>query len=218
MRISIKHWLRLRREPWRKIFYDAFKAFRRDKRQAAMFAFDGLGPESVVLDFGGFEGNWADRIHSQYGCFVHVFEPHPGFAHKLQERFRDNPKITVHDYALGTRDGVLELSDDGDATSALQSGDTVVEGRVVAVQSFFDADPDQQFALAKINIEGGEYDLLPALLDTGAIERIDCLQVQFHLYSEALIASRAQIVERIEATHAPDWSYPFVWEQWTRKR
>lgn len=43
------------------------------------------------------------------------------------------------------------------------------------------------------------------------------LQVQSHLYSQYLIDVRKDIVAKIEQTHNADWSYPFVWEQWTAK-
>ena len=56
MRISLKHWLRLRRLPWLKVFYDSFKRYRKEKREAIRQDFEGVDQNSVVLDFGGFEG------------------------------------------------------------------------------------------------------------------------------------------------------------------
>jgi len=217
MRISLKHWLRRKRSPWLKIFYDSFKRYKTDRREAIRQDFDGLGEKSVVLDFGGFEGNWAHDIHERYKCSVHVFEPHPRFAEELRNRFSGNDKIFIHEFALGSEEGVLKLSDDGDASSALRENKNAVEGRILPVSVFFNEHPDTDFSLAKINIEGGEYDLLPALLDTGFVNKIGILQVQFHLYSESLIAVRTGIVSRIEENFRSDWSYPFVWEQWTKK-
>lgn len=217
MRISPKHWLRRRRSPWLQIFYDSFKRYKVDRRETIRQDFDGLDANSVALDFGGFEGNWAHDIHQRYKCTVHVFEPHPRFAAELRARFAGNEKIIVHEFALGAKDGVLNLSDDGDASSALRENVNAVEGKVIPVTRFFADHQDTEFALAKINIEGGEYDLLPALMNAGLIEYIGILQVQFHLYSEDLIAVRQGIVDRIEKTHSSDWNYPFVWEQWTKK-
>lgn len=217
MRISLKHWLRRKRSPWLKIFYDSFKRYKRDKREAIRQDFIGLDAKATVLDFGGFEGDWAYDIHQRYNCAVHVFEPHPHFATELRKRFEGNAKIFIHEYALGKEDGVLNLSDEGNASSALRVDENAVEGKVVAVSTFFDAHADTDFGLVKINIEGGEYDLLPALIDAGFMPRIGILQVQFHLYSENLIDVRQNIVNKIEQTHSSDWSYPFVWEQWTQK-
>jgi FkbM family methyltransferase len=215
MRISLKHWLRQRREPWRKIFYDAFRQWKADKMEARRMEFSGLGANSVVLDIGGFEGNWANDIHARYAARLHVFEPHPAFATKIMQRFAGNPSITVHDFALGSQGGTLDLSDDGDASSSFRNAGRSVTGRVVPVSSFF-AEAGLPFVdLAKINIEGGEYDLLPALVDAGVINRIGTIQVQFHLFSEQDIARRQAIRTRLALTHKCDWSYDFVWEQWS---
>lgn len=34
-----------------------------------------LNNESLVLDFGGFKGQWASDIYSRYNCRILVFEP-----------------------------------------------------------------------------------------------------------------------------------------------
>ena len=34
-----------------------------------------LTDKSIVLDLGGYEGQWASDIFSRYCCFIHVFEP-----------------------------------------------------------------------------------------------------------------------------------------------
>jgi FkbM family methyltransferase len=218
VRISIKHWLRQRREPWTKVFYVAFRKWKADKMEARRMVFSGLGAESIVFDVGGFAGNWAADIHVRYGAYVHVFEPHPGFAQDIAHRFTGNSKIFVHDFAIGRDDGMLNLSDDGDASSSFRSAGRSVSGRIVSVSHFFEQTGFTFVDLAKINIEGGEYDLLPALLDAGLMGRIGTLQVQFHLFSEMDIARRDAIRDRLALTHDCDWSYDFVWEQWSLRR
>ena len=215
MRISLKHWLRQRREPWRKIFYDAFRNWKSHKMEARRMEFSTLGPDSVVLDIGGFEGNWAADIHARYAARVRIFEPHPTFAAKIAQRFNGNRSLIVHDFALGSRGGILDLSDDGDASSSFRSVGRSVAGRVVPVSHFFE-EADLPFVdVVKINIEGGEYDLLPALIDSGVIKRIGTIQVQFHLFSELDIDRRQAIRTNLALTHYCDWSYDFVWEQWS---
>ena len=214
MRISLKHWLRLRRDPWRKIFYDAFRQWKRDKMEAKRYNFEGLSEDSVVFDVGGFEGNWAQAINDRYGSAVHVFEPHPAFAQRLVERFENNPKITVHAFALGSEPGQLHLSDEGDASSAVNDTASAVTGEVRAVSEFMQTFEPRVIDLIKVNIEGGEYDLLPALVASDSMARFRILQVQFHQYRESDIALRESIRGDLENTHTEAWSYPFVWEEW----
>lgn len=217
MRISLKHWLRLRRDPWRKVFYDAFKRWKADGMEPRRMQFPGLTAGSVVLDVGGFEGNWAAAVHGASGAVVHVFEPHPGFAAAIARRFAGNPAIKVHDLALGSAAGSLQLSDDGDASSSFRKAAATVMGRVVPVRDFLTPAAFPRIDLVKINIEGGEYDLLPALVEAGVMPRIDLLQVQFHLFEQGDIARRESIRARLAETHDCDWAYPFVWEQWRRR-
>src|SRR5689334_20464611 len=44
-----------------------------------------LGPESTVLDVGGYEGQFASDIVAMYGCRVEVFEPVPAFAQRIEQ-------------------------------------------------------------------------------------------------------------------------------------
>lgn len=215
MRISLKGWLRQRREPWSKLFYTAFRQWRADGMEQVRMQFDGLGPQSVVFDVGGFQGNWAADIHARYGAWVHVFEPHPVFAAQIRARFAGNARIVIHDHALGSTAGTLTLSDDGDASSSFRKATQTVTGRIEPVAAFFAGSDIPRIDLMKMNIEGGEYDLLPALAEAGILPRIGILQVQFHLYAQDDIARREAIRATLAKTHACDWSYDFVWEQWT---
>lgn len=217
MRISLKALVRQYREPWTKVFYTAFRQWRADNMEATRMTFSSLQSGSVVFDMGGFEGNWAADIHDRYGADVHIFEPHPTFATRIKARFEGNPAITVYDVALGSTDGTLELSDDGDASSSFRAAKKSVTGRIEPVAAFFDRVGVPRIDLMKVNIEGGEYDLLPALIDAQVMDRIGILQVQFHMYSEADIQRRAEIHSRLAETHICDWSYDFVWEQWSRR-
>lgn len=215
MGFSLKHWLRQRREPWSRVFYTAFRQWRNDGMEAVRMTIDGLGAHSIVFDVGGFQGNWAADIHARYGATVHVFEPHPGFAGKIRNRFRGNDAIITHEIALGRNAGTLTLSDDGDASSSFRNARRSVTGRIEPVAEFFGKLDIPRIDLMKVNIEGGEYDFLPALLEAGILPRIGILQVQFHLFTEDDIARREAIRTALAETHDCNWSYDFVWEQWS---
>tara|TARA_R110002096_G_scaffold194020_2_gene376107 strand:- start:1668 stop:2360 length:693 start_codon:yes stop_codon:yes gene_type:complete len=215
VRISIKDWVRQYREPWSKVFFTAFRQWRADKMEKTRMQFSGIHAGSVVFDMGGFQGNWAADIHERYGADVHIFEPHPAFAQKIRQRFEGNSAIRTYDLALGSTQSTLTLSDDGDASSSFREGKNAVTGRIEPVAQFFEHADIPRIDLMKINIEGGEYDLLPALAAAGIMPRIGIIQVQFHLFSAADIERRDTIRTMLEKTHTCDWSYDFVWEQWS---
>lgn len=212
---SLKKWLARRRDPWKGIGYDAYKAFRRDGAQTRLEVYDDLPEAPVVLDFGGYKGEWTDRVLAQRPrATVHMFEPHPIFARALVAKYAGDARVTVHDVALGRAEGVLPLSDAGDGSSAVAAHERKYEARIMPVAAFFAAHDIAHADLTKINIEGGEYELLPALIEAGIAPRLGRIQVQFHLFGAALIPERDAIRTALEATHDCAWVYPFVWEEW----
>lgn len=191
-------------------------AWRRDRGDETLRQQYPLDADSIVFDAGGFRGQWASDIHSRYGCRVEVFEPVPEYAAAIERRFAANPKITVHPFGLAGTGGKVAFHLDGDASSALRatSGERQVEMKgIVEVLAEMGR---EQIDLLKVNIEGGEYELLTALLDSGLIRRVRDLQVQFHPFVAAAGAKRQKLQARLEATHSLTYEYPFVWESWHR--
>ena len=43
-----------------------------------------LNEKSVVIDLGGYEGQWAADIFCKYVCSIHVFEPVKKFADNIE--------------------------------------------------------------------------------------------------------------------------------------
>lgn len=72
--------------------------------------------------------------------------------------------------------------------------------------------------LMKINIEGGEYNLLEKMISSGLISKVDNLQIQFHDIKALDSENRMKkIWLALEKTHMVTWKFrPFVWENWKR--
>jgi len=211
-----KHW-RILTDPKARQERQRVRKFNREQGRGTPTRYGGLSAESVVFDLGGYQGEWTSDMRALYDCKVHVFEPHPTFAAALQARFADDPKVVCHDFALGSADGTLELSDTEDASSAFVAGGPHVTGQVRAAEAVIPTLGLNRISAMKINIEGGEYDILPHLIATGLIREIDWLSIQFHDYSSGDHARRDNIRAALENTHRCIWNYPFVWEQWQRQ-
>jgi len=173
-----------------------------------------LSERSMVFDLGGYQGQWASDIHAMYGCQVYVFEPVPAFAERIARRFRRNPRIRVFDFGLSSRSETVRLGLAQDATSTFKPGAESVEVRLVGISEFLRSEGVATIDLMKINIEGGEYDLLECMLDEGLIARIGNLQVQFHDFVPEAEGRMAAIQRRLARTHVPTYQFPFVWENW----
>lgn len=176
-----------------------------------------LRPHSVVFDLGGYVGDFADAIHSRTGATVYLFEPGKMFFGKCVERFRGNSSIKLFNFGLGDEKGEFMLSESDDASAISASS---MRGERVLVERFSDVYEElglTQVDLLKINIEGGEFDVIPHLIETGLIKNIKHLQVQFHNFVPGAARKRDDIVKALEKTHQRDWCYTFVWESWSRR-
>ena len=59
-----------------------------------------LNEDSVVVDLGGYRGQFTYDIYRRYKCNVHVFEPYLSYYKVIDGRFKSNEKIKVYDYGV----------------------------------------------------------------------------------------------------------------------
>lgn len=182
------------------------------------FRFDyDLTADSVVLDVGGYEGQWASDLHARQRCRIHIFEPVREFADAIGARFSRNPDIDVHAFALGAENRRETISLAGASSSVHKRRQTQTDVEFRDVSEWFEENAMYEVALMKINIEGGEYELLERMLDTRLVRRIANMQIQFHYFVENADTKMAAIQTRLATTHALTWQYRFIWENWKRK-
>ena len=176
-----------------------------------------LDENSVVLDLGGYDGQWAGELFSRYGCRIFVFEPVAAFAEKIRAKFEKNDKIEVLQYGLGASTRKETLHINANASSIYGNSGDVEEIRIIDARDWLKERKMQRIHLAKLNIEGGEYELLERLIDAGLIGLIENIQVQFHDVAADSRLRMRRIQSRLQATHQPTYQYEFVWENWARK-
>ncbi|RZL34944.1 MAG: FkbM family methyltransferase [Rubrivivax sp.] len=198
----------------RQRFDDALRAwFGARGDQTLRVEFGDLGPGSLVLDLAGYKGDWTAEISRRYGSRVMVFEPIRAFHDQIRDRFAGTPEVQPFQFGLGARDEVLEMHHSADGTGAFVQGQAE-QVRLVQASGFLHEHGVQQIDLLKINIEGGEFELLEHLIATGEIARVRRLQVQFHDFVPDALARRARLVQQLGRTHRQNWCFYFVWEEW----
>ncbi len=180
---------------------------------------------AVVLDIGAFVGEWAERILGRADALavqdleIHAFEPEPSAIRELTGNLGQDPRLHVHPFGLGGHDRREQLALGGPGSSVfievttpgflgvkeieLRDIDTVLTGLGV-----------ESIDLAKINIEGGEFELLDRLHATGWLDRIGTLIIQFHEFGPDAYRSRRRNRRQLSQTHRCTWSYPWVYERW----
>ncbi len=174
-----------------------------------------LNSKSVVVDLGGYKGEFALDIHNRYDCYVYVFEPVKLFYLYCDKLFKGNSKVLVFNYGLSDDNKSAYISDEDNGSSIIKSNEENCELIVLKkFEEILDYLGIEVIDLLKINVEGSEFEILPHLLKTGVIKKVKYLQIQFHSFYPNAGPLRDSIRHELSLTHDEMWNYPFVWESW----
>jgi len=177
-----------------------------------------VSSDDVVIDGGGYRGDWTAEMICRYGCRSIIFEPVPSFAAQLRARYGCNERVELCPAGLGRSSGTaaLDVADNASRISAIRRpGSVAVPVRDIA--EFIDSRNLTEIGCFKLNIEGGEYDVLERLIETGMLERVRCYVIQFHRVASDSEMRRSAIRQVLAKTYSSMFDFPFVWECWLRK-
>ena len=185
-----------------------------------------LSQDDLVLDAGGYQGEWTASILTRYGCRSELFEPVPDFGQHCRRLYRHNGRVRVPQAALGgtSRTTAFSLAENGTSELLGEPAAAGFEVRVVSIGEFLSSlDVDGALerkpgvtSVVMLNIESGEYGVLESLLESDAISRFRCLLIQFHRQPPGWELRHEQIIDGLRKTHESAWCYPMVWEKWIR--
>lgn len=184
---------------------ESLRTWQHNNLERLRYEYD-LTPASTVIDLGAYKGEWANEIHARYGFQVVVVEP--------TEYINDFKHGPIVNKAAGTHNGKMSFGGRAYYTSAFEPGDHEYECfDVNALLEQYEI-----IDLLKVNIEGGEYDLLSHINAAGLHSRIKNIQVQFHQISMAPFELwYKEIADKLSKTHWLTWHYPYCWENWKLK-
>ncbi|MEM7139515.1 MAG: FkbM family methyltransferase [Actinomycetota bacterium] len=178
-----------------------------------------LDDASVVWDVGGHVGEWCAPMAQRYGCRVEVFEPSPVALETLERVAAEHERVRLHPFGVAAVDTTMQIAHKGPGSSLYDTSDewdkATVEVRDVV--SVLDELGDDRIDLIKMNIEGGEYDVLERLLAAGRLVDGEHYVIQYHEWLPKAYWRRWRIRRGMRRTHRLVWDYPFVWEYWVRR-
>jgi len=174
--------------------------------------------DGLIVDAGGYKGEWSAGMISRYGCRIQIFEPVPEFFEYCQAYFRSNKLVQVNKSALGGSDRKTRLNLLDNSTSEYKGNDNdqKIDSDVIDVAKVF-GENDLRVACFKLNIEGAEYEVLERMIETNKIILCDSLLIQFHRQPNDYEPRYRNIVSELRKTHTRSWCYEMVWEKWVRK-
>ena len=183
-----------------------------------------LNSDSVVVDLGGYKGDFADIIHRKFNSNVYAFEPFKEFYDVMEGRFNSNKKIRVFNYGISDKTSTedFHFSNDGSSVAAVQRFSEEDNKAVskVEVRSFKEVYEELNFDvidLLKINVEGAEYEILENIFENNYTTKIKNFQIQFHPEPPGAEEEYERLTKVLSETHNLDWHYQWVWENWSLK-
>jgi hypothetical protein len=120
--------------------------------------------------------------------------------------------VTLYSMGLGRNEREDTFYIKGDMTGNWADGEPV-KVKIANVNQKL-TDP---VALLKLNCEGGEFEILEAILDEGNPLLFDNIQVQFHHIFPDAEERWKSIRERLLKTHELTYDAPWCWENYKRK-
>lgn len=187
----------------------------KDNAKDLNFQFE-LDENSNVLDLGGYKGDWANEIYRRYRCNVFIFEPVNIFYKNIKKRFEVIDKIRVYNFGISDSDKIANISinKDGSSTHKISQESLVEPIKLKDIVNVINENKLSKIDLIKINIEGGEYEVLPKLIRSEKIFVCKNILVQFHPFEKNYQEKYQSIRNKLRNTHHLTFEYPLIWENW----
>lgn len=184
-----------------------------NKKNNLMLNYD-LDENSLVFDVGGYKGQGASDLFSMYLSTIYIFEPRTEYAESIEKRFKKNNKIKVFNFGLSNKksDDYIYINDDG-STLFLENKQKE-KIKLESISDFIKNNNIKKIDLLKLNIEGGEYEVLDDLINSDLFKIIKNIQVQFHNFFPDAKKKMLDIHKELRKTHQSTYQYEFVMENW----
>jgi len=191
---------------------------RNDRRYDYRHRYD-LPLKCVIFDCGGYKGEWSARmIELHPTASIWVFELVPEYSKFIEKRFYNNTSLQVCNFGLGSSDKDITITVDELASSAYtRAGSHIVISKIKDIVQFNIQNNIERVHLLKMNIEGGEYELLERIIESNTVIQYDNIQIQFHNYGESFVEERERLRGKLELTHYLTYDYKWIFENWRLK-
>ncbi len=188
---------------------------------------EGLDENSVVIEGGGYVGEWAYWLYNTFKCFLHVFEPFSDNYNQIVGLFGMKEKVRIMQGALWDTDGVetmylLDGKPNGNSLYDRSKCGQKLCGEVLVMTTRLDTFMNNfaidKVDLLKLNVEGAEVQILMSLnwatarrikhitysTHEGKIIGIeDCVRARIHLQS---------LGYEVERYEDPKWDFKNRWK------
>jgi len=169
---------------------------------------------SLVVDCGGYKGDYSQYLLDQWNPYIIIFEPVPDFYEVCRKRFETNMRVKVLPYALGEEVGKRTLYVNKEGSSFYREwarSDNSIEVDVVKLSGFL---KDRKVDILEINCEGAEFAILEDLNENNLLRGVYEIMIQFHRIPN-FNEKYPLAVAILEKTH--NKVYDNKWQLWRKK-
>lgn len=130
-----------------------------------------------------------------------------------------NNKLRLFNFGLGDRNRNESICLNKDSSSIFDDKEKYETENIIIYDfmEFINTNKIHHICLLKLNIEGGEYEILQQLIDSKYIDKVTDLQIQFHHIEEESAEKRKKLQEQLSKTHYFTYKYDWIWENWRKK-
>ncbi len=179
----------------------------------------GVNEDSVVWEIGGYEGRWALQMAEKYNPELFVFEPQDWAVVKIKEKLMGY-KANVYQFGLWTHGSEMTLTEfgrDGGTLMPYPGGKDDQKILVADAYSFFIKERIEQIDVCLMNIEGGEFVLLPYMIGMGMMPKIKYFWIQWHLFVQTAAEKWLRLRQMLDVTHEMIWDCGSTAQAWRRR-
>jgi FkbM family methyltransferase len=182
----------------------------------------------LVFDLGYFHGEWSQNMLRKSMVKSYAFEPHPRAFRNEKKKLVDAgiEDIKLFKFGLSNKNYQATLTMHGEGSNIFKpdplkkhTDKTLKEVSIELknIDDFLAQENIDCVEFIKINIEGGEYELLEHLIETDQLTKFKQIQVQFHEWMPNARKRRKKIREAFSRHYECEWCYNFIWERWKLK-
>lgn len=176
-----------------------------------------LDNNSMVIDGGGYHGEFIDKILINFGCKVDSYEPLVNEFNKLEKKYFYNDKVKIYNQAIYSDTKELYLSQEGISSSVITGSDAKKNLKIKAVDIIEIINDKKIVDLLKLNVEGAEYEIMNRIIDSKNLDKFRSFLIQYHRSVENCEELRKKIRKiLLEKNFKEIFNYDFVWEYWRR--
>jgi FkbM family methyltransferase len=175
-----------------------------------------LNENSIVIDLGCYVGEFTKIMEDKFNCYIYSFEPIKLFHDVCVDKFKNNTKIKVYKAGLSNENKKVDFTIGGEASSMFSDENRPeIDVDLIKIDDFLEQEKIQKVNVLKMNIEGGEYDLLEYMIKNQLTEKFENIQVQFHEnVFEGWEEKYNFIINNLTKTHHLTYKFEFKFENW----